>query len=90
MAVLLAGFNSPTFEAPPVPPVFTATLAWACLGLGFELAGATDEAADAEAIAHGLSGVAFCLAAALLLRSAHVAWSIQRVLAAEAKPKELM
>ena len=32
--------------------------------------------------------VAFCLAAALLLRSAHVAWSIQRVLAAEAK--ELM
>ena len=47
-----------------------------------------DEAADAEAIAHGLRGVAFCLAAALLLRSAHVAWSIQRVLAAEAK--ELM
>lgn len=40
VALLVAGVNGPPLSiAPPVPPVFTAVLAWACLGVGANLAG---------------------------------------------------
>jgi hypothetical protein len=55
----VAGVNGPPFSiAPPVPPVFTAVLAWACLGVGANLAGEAGAANGAsEVVRLGLSEV---------------------------------
>lgn len=82
VALLMAGVNGPPVSiAPPVPPVFTAVVAWACLGVGATLAGAAEAGAAGGAtdvVRLGLSEVSYFLAAALLARSALVSWGIQR------------
>mmetsp|Transcript_2102 Transcript_2102/g.5482 ORF Transcript_2102/g.5482 Transcript_2102/m.5482 type:complete len:328 (+) Transcript_2102:29-1012(+) len=97
VALLVAGVNGPPFSiAPPVPPVFTAVLAWACLGVGANLAGAGEAGAAngaSEVVRLGLSEVSFCLAAALLLRFAQTArgiYSWQAAWAAEEAEEDLV
>lgn len=82
VALLVAGVNGPPLSiAPPVPPVFTAVVAWACLGVGANLAGVAETSTTggaSDVIRLGLSEVSFCLAVALLARCVQVLWGIQR------------